>query len=284
MLRDYPSLGPLIASNPSATIHLLNQLALECPTEVLANPVLQLRDLETGGAFKEFSLRSLVCLCLVCDPKRDAHLLAETRRRICAGLDELRMQEEASLTSICQHQRSFTLRPKDCGNLIDCNIDFKVESEAFVEGRGAISIYGIPEVDAPASGSDSSQRKMMAQFLAAIASDQFQNFIDHSEIVLEHNGDVEFALKAIRLPRGCEFGGCQLCKNALPLLEFSYHFGDGIYFGDGCLNVGIGDIEEVDLKIEVPMGELVELVDFEPALGGKCSAKWPSILAKLLIP
>lgn len=51
MFRDYPSLGPLIASNPSATIHLLNQLALECPMEVLANPVLQLRDLETGGAF-----------------------------------------------------------------------------------------------------------------------------------------------------------------------------------------------------------------------------------------
>lgn len=125
---------------------------------------------------------------------------------------------------------------------------------------------------------------MMAQFLGALASKRFQDFIDDSQITLDHSGDVDFILSAIDLPRGYEFDGSQLCKSSLPLLEFGHHFDDGIYFADGCLNVGIGDIEEVDLKIEVPMGELVELVDFEPALGGKCSAKWPSSLAKLLIP
>jgi hypothetical protein len=282
--RVDPALGPQIASNPSAPIELLDQLALQCPTEVLANPVLQFRDLETGGgAYEKFSLRSLVCLCLVCDPKRDAHLLAETRRRICAGLDELRRQEEASLTSIWQHQRTFTLRPKDCGNLIDCNIDFKVRSEAFVEGRGAISIYGIPEVDAPVSGSDASQRTMMAQFLGALASNRFQDFIDDSQITLDHSGDVDFILSAIDLPRGYEFDGSQLSKDEVPLFEFSYECsGDGIIFENKYLIVGIGGIEEADQKIEVPMGELNELLGFEPTPSGKRPADWTRRLAKLL--
>jgi hypothetical protein len=69
------------------------------------------------------------------------------------------------------------------------------------------------------------------------------------------------------------------------LFEFSYHcFGNKILFENGYLMVGIGDIEEVDLKIEVPMGELIELLDFEPSVSSECPTDWPSHLANLLIP
>jgi hypothetical protein len=286
LYRSDPGLGPEIASNPSAPIELLDQLALQCPTEVLANPVLQLRALETGGgAYEKFSLRSLVCLCLVCDPKRDAHLLAETRRRICAGLDELRRQDKASLTSIWQHQRTFTLHPKDCGNLIDCNIDFKVKSEAFVEGRGEISIYGIPEVDAPALGSDASQRTMMARFLVALAFNRFEDFIDYSEITLEHGGDADLTLTPIDLPKGYEFDGSQLSKDGVPLFEFGHECSsDELTFENEYLIVGVGSTEEVDQKIEVPMGELNELLGFVLTPCGKLPADWPKRLAKMLFP
>jgi len=60
--------------------------------------------------------------------------------------------------------------------------------------------------------------------------------------------------------------------------------GDSQEFDDGYLNIGIGDIEEVDLKIDVPMGELIELVALEPTPSGKRPSDWTGCLAKLLIP
>ncbi len=284
LFRVDPSLGPAIASNPSASFQLLDQLALHCPAEVLANPLLLLSALETAGAYGDFSLRSLISLCLACDPQQDAGLLKETRRRIRVGLDELRKQETASLTCIWLHQGNFTLRPKDCDNLIDIDIDFKVKSEAFVEGEDVISLRDIPELEVSASGSDASQRATMAQFLGAIASNQLQEFIDDSEIVREHSGALDFILEAIGLPKEYECDGRQLLKGGEPLFEFGYHFGDGILFEGGYLEVGIGDIEEVDLKIDVSMGELIELIGFEPTSAGDCPADWPRRLASLLIP
>lgn len=284
LFRANPALGPVIACNPSASIRLLDELAIQFPADVLSNPVLQLRALETGGAYGEFSLHSLVCLCLACNPKRDADLLEETRRRVRAGLDELCRQEEASLTCIWQHQGAFTLRPRDCEYLIDCNIHFKVKSEAFLESRDVISLHGIPQMEVTALGSDASQRPMLSQLLRAIASNRFQDFIDDSEISRDHSGDVDFILDATDLPKEYELDGCHLCKDGEHLLEFSYHVGDGIYFENGYLLVGVGSIEEVDLKIDVPMGELIELVGYEPTPSEKRPSDWTRRLAKLLIP
>jgi hypothetical protein len=42
LFRADPSLGTVIALNPSASIQLLDQLALHCPAEVFANPLLLL--------------------------------------------------------------------------------------------------------------------------------------------------------------------------------------------------------------------------------------------------
>ena len=90
-----PSLGSVIATNPSASIQLLDQLALQHPAEVLANPLLPLRVLEEGGAYRPFSLPALASLCMAWTPGRDAELLQETKTRMASGLDDLANQEEA---------------------------------------------------------------------------------------------------------------------------------------------------------------------------------------------
>lgn len=124
----------MIACNPSASSRLLDKLAIQFPADVFSNPVLQLLALETGGAYGEFSLHSLVCLCLACNPKRDADLLQETRRRLRAGLDELRGKEWIRLTCVWLYQRTFILGPEDCDGLIDQPIELTLELRAYVDG------------------------------------------------------------------------------------------------------------------------------------------------------
>ncbi len=98
LLQADPSLGAVIASNPSASIQLLDQLALHYPVEVRANPLIALRAMEVGGAYRGFSLRSLVCLCLACESIRDRGLLNELKRRMAEAFDELRKQEFVTLS------------------------------------------------------------------------------------------------------------------------------------------------------------------------------------------
>jgi len=139
-------MGSVIACNPSASGRLLDELALQFPADVLSNPVLQLRALETGGAYGEFSLRSLVCLCLACNPKRDADLLEETRRRVRAGLDELRGKEWIRLTCVWLYQRTFTLGPDDCDGLIDQPLELTLELRAYVDGDASDLSSAIPSL------------------------------------------------------------------------------------------------------------------------------------------
>ena len=112
LLQADQSLGPVIASNPSASIKLLDQLALYCPAEVLANPFIALRAVEAGGAYVGFSLRSLVCLCLTCDCIRDNSLLNELKRRMGEAFDQLRRRESVNLSCVWLFQRTFLLQPR----------------------------------------------------------------------------------------------------------------------------------------------------------------------------
>ena len=109
--RAEPSFGPVIASNPSASIQLLDQLALHYPVEVRANPLIALRAMEVGGAYRGFSLRSLVCLCLACESMRDRGLLNELKRRMAEAFDGLRKQEFVTLSCVWLYRRTFILQP-----------------------------------------------------------------------------------------------------------------------------------------------------------------------------
>lgn len=119
LFKADPSLGVVIATNPSASIQLLDQLASQFPAEVLANPALQLLSLEAERVYGAFSLRSLVCLSLSSELKQETQLLEETKRRMHKALDRLRSQEMVGLSCVWLWRRAFTLRPQDCDSLID---------------------------------------------------------------------------------------------------------------------------------------------------------------------
>ena len=285
LLRQDSSLGPIIASNPSASPALLNELALKHAAEVLANPVIPLRGLEADRPYGEFSLPALVSLCLSCVPEQHADLLLEIRRRLITGLAELGEQKMASLSCVWLHQGTFTLRPIDCDRLISQVLDFKVESRAFVEGSGPITVHDLPEIKTAGSRSITLRRRQLSGFLHSLRFRNFQDFIDDSEITREHNGDVDFKLNAINIPDYLNLDGRELYNGDEFLFEFSYaiHGNDPI-FENGYLSVPIGVTDEVELEHEIAMGELIDLAGLELKPDGLTPCDWPTRLAALLIP
>jgi hypothetical protein len=294
--RSDPGLGPQIASNPSAPIELLDQLALQCPTEVLANPVLQFRDLETGGgAYGKFSLRSLVCLCLVCDPKRDAHLLAEMRRRIRTGLDELRGKEWIRLTCVWLYKRTFTLGPDDCDGLIDQPLELTLELRAYVDGYASDLSSAIPSLAETDTTPDHLRRSQLAKFLESIATGDLGQFIDSCidpDGEREHKGSTDILLRATNLPDHYSIKGNTLCKavgepeeHDAPLLAFDAEIleFDFVHCQNGVVSVAVGEPEEIDREYDLPLGDLKPFELFVPHVVG-LPLDWPARLSALLIP
>lgn len=295
-----PALGPVIASNPSAPIELLDQLALQCPSEVLANPVLQLRALETCGAYRELSLQSLVCLCLACDPQRNADLLEEARRRIHAGIDELQMQDYATLECNWLFNRDFTLFPTDCNMLISEPVRLTITVLANVHSEGPITVTGLPNCRDMEPGLPGTATQSLAEFLQAISSGELRTYINDDELVREDGGVPDIDLRAEALPEGLLLDGTTLFRSAKqedsedeeeeddePILEFSYSYygrcDSPIVYEGGVLTVPVEFVDEVNHHYHLAMGELGDLAGME----SKCPslpADWHIRLAALLIP
>lgn len=277
----------MIASNPSASIQLLDQLALHNSREVLVNPLLQFSALETGGAYGGFSLSSLVCLCLVCDPKRDPDLLKETRRRIQSSLEELLVQDYASLECEWLFARDFSLLPENCDGIIDKPLDFALQVRKSVDANGGISFLSeLPRLDDSDLGSPGSQRILLARFLRDVAAGKIHDYIDDDDLTREDTCEIDFDLKAEDLPSGYSIDGRALRRDGETILEFGYNFDmpDSLVVFEGrSVTVPLEFQDEVNHRYEIAMGELGDL----PGLESKCPAlpsDWHQRLAALLIP
>lgn len=264
LYRVDPSLGSVIALNPSASIQLLDQLALHCPAEVLANPLIQLRALEAGGAYGGFSLRSLACLCLAWDSKREAQLLDETKRRMQKALDQLRRQEWVGLSCIWLFQRIFKLQPCDCDGLIDHELDLFLEYRAFVDGDTGDIRSAIPQLACDDPGLVDNQRAQLAAFLRAIDTETLNAYID-SQIDpdgdREHKGDGEASLHILGAAGDYSADGFLLFKHNESILEFkalTNEF-DLISCNGGVAWIAVGEHEEVEREYHLSLGELQQL-------------------------
>ena len=288
LYRAHSALRSVMASNPSAPIKLLDELALQCPTEVLANPVLQLRAFETCGPYGEFSLQSLVCLCLVCDPKRDPDLLQEIRWRIRACLDELRGKEWISLTCVWLYQRTFTLRPDDCDGLIDQQLELKVEMRAYVDGHTNDISSAIPSLVKTDPSPVYLRRSQLSKLLETIATGELDQYIDSCidpDGDRVHKGDSRTLLKATNLPKGYAIEGSSLYKDDAHILAFVavIHESDSIHCVNGVISVAVGEHEEIDRVYDLPLGDLKQFKLFA-ANGMELPFDWPARLSALLIP
>ena len=286
LFRVDSSLGPVIALNPSASIQLLDQLALHYPAEVLANSLLLIRTLEAGGAYRDFSLGALISLSLACDLPPDASLLAETWRRIKAGLEELQGQEYASLECDWLYSRNFTLLPEDCGGVIEKPLEFALEVRANMYANGAVSIYGIPCLDNVDSGTSKSQRSLLAEFFRAVATGEIRDYINEDDLTREDGGSADVDLKVAELPAGLSLDGMYLCRDDEYILEVYYDFSGGdspIVCDNGIVTVPVEFWDEVNHRYQIAIGELSDVVGLE----SKCpvlSSDWHERLAVLLIP
>ena len=293
LLRQDSSLGPIIASNPSASPALLNELALKHPAEVLANPMISLRGRDSGGVYGEFSLPALVSLCLVCRPDQHADLLEESRQRLLAGMAELRDEVEGSLNLVWLYQQSFTLCPEDCDNLINQPLDFTLEVRHQMYADGPFPITGIPESCDAHSPSRASERTQIADFLNAVRGNSLLQYIDASEISREDGGSEDVTIEAEYLPANLRVEGSTLYKDNDLLLQFvpTYNGADSaIEFEDGTLTVTVEFIEELDLQYKIALSELSDLGKLNGLAGlelkpdGLTPCDWPTRLAALLIP
>ena len=285
LFRADPSLARVIASNPSVSVQLLDCLALQFPQEVLDNPLLQFLALEKGGAYREFSLPGLISLCLVCKPKQHADLLEEIRQRFRTGFAELALQEEASLSVEWVHQSIFTLHPTDCDQLIKHPMDFRVENSALAEGRGPVSIHGIPNLDLADRRSNVLKRKEPIRFLQALRNKKLDTFIDDSQITPEDSGGCDFKLELITNSSDIVLQGNSLYRGDDLLFEFSYLIGgDNPIFENGCLLVPVGDVEEGHRRYDINLGEFSDLIGLELKPNGPITCDWVSALAALMIP
>jgi hypothetical protein len=282
-----PTLGPLIASNPSTSLQLLDQLAVHFPVEVLAN---------RSVIYSYLSLRSLVCLCLVCDMRRDACLSNEILRRIHAGIDELQTQEYATLECDWLYNRIFTLLPTDCEALIDEPIEFRFDVFANMQSEGPILVSGLPDFRDDDSGFPGTQKESLADFLQIIGSCKLRAYINDQELVREDGGFPDIDLQAVALPKGLSLDGTTLSRSAEkedeggddgePILEFFHSYGgcnSSIVYEDGVVTVPVEFVDEVNHHYSLAMGELGDLAGIE----SKCPslpADWHQRLAALLIP
>ena len=283
-----PSLGPIIASNPSASWKLLDQLALKHPAEVLGNPLLLLLDLEAVGTYRELSLPALVVLCLACESKQYASLFEETWLRIRSGLDELRKQEEASLSCDWVYQRTFTLQPDDCDSLIDKPLDFTLEVRACMESRGHISVDGIPDLSDRGPDLSNPLREELFKILQSISSGDIGDYINDEDLVRDDGCGSDYRLKAVGLLDNLSIEGTSLYRGEDCILEFEYNL-DGdcspILYADGIITVPVEFTDEENREYEISMGELGALTALAQRKRTDClPSDWPSRLAALLIP
>lgn len=285
LFRVDPALGATIASNPSASIQLLNQLALHYPAEVLANPVLLLRSLEVGGVYGEFSLPALICLSIVCDPQKDQSLLEETKQRIQFALNQLQGQD-TSLECDWLYARDFTLLPEDCDDAIDVPLDFSMEVRANMFAKGEVLMDGVPCLEDFDPGLSGSQIGLLADFLRAVAAGEIRDYINEEYLIREDGGGADVDLKAAVLPVGFSLDGMHLCRDDEYILEFCYNFSGGdsaLVYEDGILTVPVEYEDEVNHRYNLAMGELSDLAIIE----SECSSlpsDWYRRLAALLLP
>jgi len=282
-----PALGPVIASNPSAPIGLLDQLAFQCPSKVLANPLLSLLGLEKGRVYSEFSLPALVSLCMACDPKRNDDLPKEVKRRIVTELAKIEEREWVTLTCIWTYKHSFTLNPEDCNKLIDKPLVLTLEDRLFVDGDINIT-EAIPVLNNDDSTSTELQRSKLAEFLNSIANGNLSQYIESrvdDQGEREHKGSFDSLLKADSLPAEYRLDGNTLFKEGKAALSITSLWNEFDVFKveNDLLMVGVGEHEETDRVYEMNLGELGSLARLVLD-DADVQHDWPSRLAALLIP
>ena len=281
-----PSLGSVIATNPSASIQLLDQLALQHPAEVLANPLLPLQVLEDDGAYSEFSLPALVSLCMAWTPGRDAELPQENKTRIAAGLEELANQEEASLSCEWVYWRSFKLDPEDCDCLINHSLRLTMEARSGMESRGPASVDGIPNLSACDPEFSDASRGDLTAFLQALSSGNLHEYINDNELSPDDGYYRDVRLDGEKLPVSLSISGTALYEEGEGALDFDCNLNSESYpieFADGLVTVPLEFIDEENRDHQIAMGELVALKS--TAQKRDClPSDWPSRLAALLIP
>ncbi len=76
-----------------------------------------------------------------------------------------------------------TLHPTNCDHLITHAIDFKIKKSALAEGPGPVSMNGIPNLDLADRRSNKLKRKELIRFPQALRNNQFNIFIDDSQII-----------------------------------------------------------------------------------------------------
>lgn len=285
LLQDDPSLGAVIASNPSASFQSLDQLALHFPAEVLTNPLLPLRSLEAKGAYGDFSLPALICLCLVSDTRRDNILLEETKIRIQAALDRLQGQE-ILLECDWLYSRDFTLLPEDCDGIINGPLDFTIEVRANMYAKGEVIMRDVPYLEELGLDISRSQIDLFSDFMRAVAAGEIRDYINEEYLTREDGGGADVELKVAELPVGLSVDGRYICSDDDGcILEVYYNFDGGDtppVYEDGMLTVPVDFEDEVNHRYQFAMGELGDLVD----LKSKCTAlpsNWHQQLAKLLL-
>lgn len=292
--NEDPDLLPVIARNPNCGQELLNNLAISNPKEVLSNPAVHF----VSNGYAWFALKSLVSLCMACDPNVHAALLCETKSRIAEGIEELQGQDEASLSCYWLHERTFTLAPKQCNNLISEPIDFEISVKARMRGSGPISVSDLPDLGEACQASIDERREELKVLLSAIYSGAIDKYFD-TNFPLEDDGGADRDAKAKILPQGLSFDGdtlykvhpenedCDEWEESLLGLEYSYASSEEpvVLREKHYLVVPVVYVDEIDREYDIVMGELGDLaglriLDSETGL----EIDWPSRLAELLLP
>ena len=302
LIQKEPTLGRIIASNPSASWKLLDQLALKHPAEVLANPLLLLRSLEAGGAYSQFSLRALLCLCLASDQSTHQDLLVATRSCLGRGishfqdqLDNLEDQDEVDLSCTWIHQRIFTIPEGVRGGLIPLPISFVMVVRCNMTGRGKASGGSLPMLKRRQESSDE-HVSAFSLFLNRAASGQLGTCVWH-QITLEDTGSHNVILKGLDLPGDFFVDDINLqlleppdgdhTDNGRVLLEFAYTFGgqdSPIEIKGKRVTIPLEYTNECDHDYGLDMGILSGLEGFYSDLPMSLrTAEWSDRLARLLL-
>lgn len=286
LYRADRSLGPAIASNPSAPWKLLNRLALKHPVQVLANPLLKLRGLETDSVWKQFKLASLVSLCLFSEQPQHQDLVKATGQRLFTGMQRLEGEHKGSISSVWVHRRDFTLRPDDCNQLIPVPLSFSLEVRTGMEGEGLICVGDLPCADFVEPLPDCSSRDALVAFLEALRSEKICDYIDDSDVAREDCCE-DYVLRCSNLPREMALEDLSLCRHDDELFQFSWNYGgasEPLEFEEGFVTVPLEFVDEADLRYRINMGELRGLMGLVPEDNGSAVLDWPTRLVSILYP
>jgi hypothetical protein len=289
---------PIIAQNPNCSQELLDNLAFTNPQEVLSNPRFLFNEIRRGDNCTGFSLKSLVSLCMSCDPSEHAGLIDETRSVIAEGIEVLQEQDQASLSCVWLYERAFTLSPNECKNIIGDAIDFEFRVKAQMNGSGSMSVAKLPGFGDDAQIDKAEMRQDLKLFLSAISSGSLEEYFD-PDICLEDSGAAEMDIEAVNLPQGLSLQD-EILRRVHPpdedhdeweeyLLAFEHEYSESLnpvrFRDDYCLVVPVVYINAIEHAYDISMGELGDLI----GLKIHCSKAgleldWPSRLAELLIP